>query len=142
MTQYYEAIRTGLGYEAVDLPEGTCSDISSWHHRQFDTKPKRVLPYGGQYGGKDVYLLQSFCGDNKVNEPFYYVWIYSEIVPIATLGLTIDMCPLKSEYDDSPTADPTQPGAPTVQATVLGIDQTTMLLIAAAGLAAYLVIKK
>jgi hypothetical protein len=143
--QYYTAIQ-GLGYEAVHLPEGQCSGGSWWHHRQYDTDPKRVFPpggaYGGQFAGKDIYILQSHCGDNPRGEPFFYVWIYNEIVPIATFGLTIDMCPLESEYDDVPGADSTQAGALPVQTSAFGIDQTTMLLIAAAGLAAYLVTKK
>ena len=143
------------GYEVLSLVKGQCSESSDWHHLRMDLQDNRVIPNGYPFAGTLVGLLQSYCGKNPINLPFYYIaiktrsdWHNPDIIPIATMGLTYADCIL--ERDFVPTVDstdtvPIDPAPVTGARPIIsgiGMDSTTIIIVGAAALAAFLLVRK
>ena len=141
-TQYYRPGLSGLGYQAVSLPKGKCVWNHNWHHRAYPLHPEKVVPPGRLYEGKQVSKLQSFCGDDKVGEPFFFIRLEGDIVNIASFGLTYEQLMDADDYAAVTEWERTG-GTPSAQASLFGdIDTTTILMVGAVGVAAVLLLKK
>jgi hypothetical protein len=145
---YYKDL-SGVGYQVFDIPEGRCSTLYYWHYLREDLPDERVIPPGYPFEGTLVGRMQGYCGSNKMGQPFYYIWIHGDVIPISTMGLDYGACWSREQYEQFADPDPsvtidapagTDPAYS--QAAFLGIDDTTLLIAAAAGVAALYLWKK
>ena len=147
---YYEG-STSLGYQVFDVPDGRCSTLYYWHYLRIDLPDERVIPPGYPFEGTLVGRMQGHCGSKKIGQPFYSIWIHGDVIPISTMGLDYGHCWTREQYrrftdpESDISVDIDTPGGTVPvygQATVLGIDQTSFLIAAAAGVVALYLLKK